>query len=102
LEFYPGDEFADEANKRIAAVNSGKFNLPAASEAAASSASNAFSDVQSQDSQGSGFDSNLSQAAAPDNFDPFGSNAGAGGGGISDELSNFLSNDPFGGNSSGF
>ena len=111
LECYPGDEFANEATSRIEAIKSGNFNKPPAGEPAAAAAiaavsaanaaqdSGTVSDFQSQTPQelgNSGFDLNsLSQSAAsPDNVDPFGSNAA---GGISDELSSFLSQDPFGG-----
>ena len=122
LDYYPDNEFAAEAAKRIEAIKNGQFNISDAKAAAPASAPTAMptapppppkpvldtapsfqtQSFQPQGAAGFSFDSApLSQpTAAPGYIDPFASDNSAGG--LTDELSDFLSTDPFGGNTSGF
>jgi len=104
LDYYPDNEFAAEAAKRIEAIKNGQFNIQDARPQAAAApiapppppkpVLDTAPSFQSQDASSFGFDSNLQG-------DPFASDGNLGGG-LSDELSDFLADDPFGGNTSGF
>ena len=110
LDYYPEGEFVAEAFKRINSLKSGQINVPEKKVASSeplpppkpvidTAPSFQTQSFQSQDTSSFGdfgLGSNaFSQPAASDHSDPFASSFGGSSGGLADELSSFLSDDPF-------
>ena len=99
LDYYPDDELAAEAVQRIAAIKNGQFDVQTPKPSQVEQVQDSDPDIANQDLQGLG-DSSF------DSSDPFQTAAGSdpfsSGGGLADDLSSFLSDDPFSDKGSGF